>query len=257
MTELAELRLKSAIKAARSAGALIKNRFGTNFKVAYKSGWDPVTEVDEACEKQIKDILTSEHPSIAFCGEESGSTDANARLTWIVDPLDGTKNYVHGYPFVAVSIALVEDGEPTLGVIYDPIRDELFSAVKGEGAFLDGEPITVSECEEISDALVVTTLGVWPEVQGNLLLKACQYCQGVRRGGAAALDLAQLAAGRVDAIWEWNLKPWDVAAAIVLIREAQGTVTDHDGSSFDFDNCRILATNTNLHKAFRDFIQQG
>lgn len=215
----------------------------------YKQYKDPVTEIDRECERQIRGILGKEHPEIAFWGEEYGTEDRNAPLTWIVDPLDGTKNFVHGYPFVAVAIALVENDEATIGVVYDPLRDEMFSAVKGQGAQLNGKTIAVSQTQKIEDALVVTTLSCDPPEQGPLLLKACSRCQGVRRGGAAALDLCQLAAGRLDTVWEWHLRPWDLAASSLIIREAQGTVTKHDGSAFDIFGGQILATNTNLHQA--------
>ena len=246
--------LQIAKKAARAAGAIIKNRFGTPFEVSYKSSKDPVTEIDQACEKQIKCILSCAYPNIAFWGEESGSTDSTASLTWVVDPLDGTKNFVHGYPFVAVSIALVSNSEPILGVVFDPLRDEMFWGQKSCGAFLDCKPITVSHTSSLEDAMVVTNLNPWPAEQGPLILKAGQQCQGLRRGGASALDLCQLAAGRLDAIWEWSLKPWDLAAATLIIQEAQGTVTRLDGSPFELLGGQILATNTNLHGAFRDFL---
>ena len=256
MTDIAERRLNSAVKAARAAGAIIRNRFGGDFEVDYKKFQDPVTEVDQACEDQVRSILTSEHPDIAFWGEESGKSHPGASLTWVVDPLDGTKNFVHGYPFVAVAIALVQNDEPILGVVYDPLRDELFSASKGQGAFLNGKSITVSSTEKICDALIVTTLSDSPFGQGPLIVRACQRCQGVRRGGAAALDLAQVAAGRLDAIWEWYLKPWDLAAPVAIIREAQGTVTKVDGSPFDLYGGQLLASNSNLHKQFVDLIHE-
>ncbi len=257
MTDRDESRLKSAIKASKAAGAIIRNRFGGHFDVEFKNFKDPVTEVDRACEETIKALLAKEHPDVAFWGEESGSSDHNASLTWIVDPLDGTKNFVHGYPFVAVSIALVQDSVPILGVVYDPIRDELFTATSGGGAFLNQTPIAVSQAQSLSESLIVTTLSTWPLGQGPLILKACERCQGVRRGGASALDLCQVAAGRLDAVWEWYLKPWDLAAAVLIIQEAQGTVTKPDGTPFDLFEGQILASNTNLHKAFSDLINES
>lgn len=254
MDEQTESRLKSAVKAARAAGAVIKNRFGGSFRVNYKKAKDPVTEVDRASEAVIREILANEHPEIGFWGEESGRSDPHKALTWLVDPLDGTKNFVHGYPFVAVSIALVDSTDIHLGVVYDPLRDEMFTAARGAGARLNGEVITVSDTDTIEKSLVVTTLHDWPSRQGELLVKACRACQGVRRGGAAALDLAQVAAGRLDAVWEWFLRPWDVAAAIILIEEAQGTVTDPSGRAYDLLNGSVLATNTNLHRDFIEFI---
>lgn len=252
-----ESRLQSAVKAARAAGAIIKNRFGGDFEVQYKMAKDPVTEVDRACEEAIRQILTGEHPEIAFWGEESGRSAPQASTTWLVDPLDGTKNFVHGYPFVAVSIALVVEGQVHIGVVYDPLRDEMFTATRGEGTRLNGVPVTVSHTSKMEEALIATTMHSWPPHQGALIVKACQSCQGVRRGGAAALDLAQVAAGRLDAVWEWFLRPWDVAAAIILIEEAQGTVTNPFGEPYDLQEGSLLATNTNLHKAFIDFLVEG
>lgn len=256
MTDRTQRRLASAKKAAKAAGAIIKNRFGTEFDVEYKSVKDPVTEVDRLCEETIKQILTSEHPEIEFWGEESGTRNPSATLSWVVDPLDGTKNFVHGYPFVAVSIALVENQVPIMGVVYDPIRDELFHAAKGQGTFVNDKAVTVSDTETIRDSLIVTSLSGYPPQQGALIVKACRLCQGVRRGGASALDLCQLAAGRIDAIWEWFLKPWDVAAGVIIIEEAQGTVTMPNGCAFDLMDGSLLASNTVLHKAFNDFINE-
>lgn len=252
----ADQRLESAVKAARAAGALIKNRFGGRFRVDYKKAKDPVTEVDRTCETAIRTILEKAHPEIGFWGEESGKSGPQTHTTWLVDPLDGTKNFVHGYPFVAVSIALIEHGEVQIGVVYDPLRDEMFSASRGRGAHLNGRTMTVSETQDIAEALIATTMHDYPPNQGALLLKAFHKCQGVRRGGAAALDLAQIAAGRLDAIWEWNLQPWDLAAATILIQEAQGTVTTPSGGVFDLMEGSILATNTNLHRDFVEFLNE-
>jgi myo-inositol-1(or 4)-monophosphatase len=249
--------LASAQKAAKAAGAIIRNRFGTDFEWDYKSPGDPVTEIDRACEEQIRQILAEAHPEIAFWGEESGASDSNASLTWVVDPLDGTKNFVHGYPFVAVAIGLVKDSHPILGVIYDPLRDEIFTAFKDQGAQRNGRPITVSHTERVNEAMVVTSLNSLPPNQMRLVEKACTFCQGVRRGGAAALDLAQIGAGRIDAAWEWNLHPWDLAAAYVIVTEAQGTMTQPDGSPFNLHAGCVLATNTNLHKAFTEMINES
>lgn len=249
-----DLQLDSALRAARAAGALIRNRFGSDFRVDYKTAVDPVTEVDRECERLIREILDQEHPGIAFWGEEFGTTDENADLTWIADPLDGTKNFVHGYPNVAVSIALVDGSTPLLGVVYDPLRNEMFTALRGQGAFLDGKPITVSNTETLSRALVVTSLNCYPPEQLELIIRVCTECQGVRRGGAAALDLVQVAAGRLDIVWEWNLRPWDMAAAWLIIEEAQGTVTGLKGTPFDLYGGGILATNSRLHKQATDLL---
>jgi myo-inositol-1(or 4)-monophosphatase len=255
MSNLTEKRMASAEKAAKAAGAIIRNRFETELEVDYKSPGDPVTEVDRACEEQIRTILAEAHPEIAFWGEESGNSDIDASLSWVVDPLDGTKNFVHGYPFVAVSIGLVQDSQPILGVIYDPLRNEIFTAAKGSGTRLNGRIVNASRTDRVNNALVVTSLNSLPPQQMTLLQKACTYCQGVRRGGAAALDLAQVGAGRIDAAWEWSLHPWDLAAAYVIVTEAQGTMTQPDGSPFDLHAGCVLATNTTLHRAFTEMIK--
>ena len=250
MNPISQRRLNSAIEAARLAGAVIKDAFRKPLEVEYKGAWDPVTEIDRRCEKLISGHLAKEHPEIAFWGEEGGYEDSHAPLTWCVDPLDGTKNFVHGYPFVAVAIALLHDDQPQIGVVYDPLRDELYHAVKGHGAFRNGESVSVSRATRLKEALAVTGMTTWPEVQGTFILRACEQIQGLRRGGASALDLCQVAAGQLDAMWEWSLQPWDMAAAVLMIEEAQGTVTKLDGSRYDLMGGQILATNTHLHRAF-------
>lgn len=246
--------LESAIVAARMAGSRIRRNLGRPPVVELKGPSDLVTSIDRACEHIINDYLTQAHPEVDFWGEECGQKNPEALLTWIVDPLDGTKNFVHGYPFVAVSIALVYAGEPQVGVVFDPLRDELFQAIKGKGAFLNGMKLEVSRTRKLADALVVTSFAPWPPKQKELIWQACTQCQGLRRGGASALDLCQLAAGRLDAIWEWRLQPWDLAAATLILHEAQGTITDHDGKPFELSTGRILASNTSLHRAMVDFL---
>lgn len=250
MTRETEARLESAMAAARAAGGLIKESFGKQFRTEFKGHRDLVTEIDRQSERLLRTALHDQHPEIPFWGEEFGRDKPQADLTWIVDPLDGTKNFVHGYPNVAVSIALVRDNIPLIGVVYDPLRDAMFHAVKGGGAFLDGSQLEVSRTARVEDAIVVTGFTLDPPHQGDLILMACQRCQGLRRGGAAALDLCHLAAGHLDAQWEWHLKPWDLAAAALMIEEAQGTVTRIDGGPFDLFGGQILATNTTLHREF-------
>lgn len=249
--------LRSAITAARAAGATIAKAFGQPVHTEFKSPTDPVTEVDRQCEVMIREILCSAHPNVDFWGEEFGRRGTDNPSTWLVDPLDGTKNFVHGYPFVATAIALLENGQTTVGVVYDPLRDELFHATKGEGAFCNGRRLEVSRARTLEEAVIVTGFTAHPARQKELIWQACQSCQGIRRGGASALDLCQLAAGRLDAMWEWQLKPWDLAASVLMVREAQGMVSAIDGSPFDLLSGQVLATNTTLHRAFIDFLAQA
>lgn len=254
MIQDTEARLDSAVAAARAAGAFIKESFGKGFIPEFKGHRDPVTEVDREAELLIRSRLQQDHPEIEFWGEEFGRTSDAGGLTWLVDPLDGTKNFVHGYPFVAVSIALVRDDKPEIAVVFDPLRDQLYHAVRGYGAFLDGERLEASRTATVEEALVVTGFTFRPLRQRELLVRACEQCQGLRRGGAAVLDLCQVALGSIDAMWQFNLMPWDLAAASLLIEEAQGTVTRVDGSPFDIHGNQILATNTTLHKKFVDLL---
>lgn len=245
------------MKAARAAGDIIRQRLGAPLQTEFKSATDPVTEVDRQCELLIKETLTTAHPGLDFWGEEFGLQQESGSLTWLVDPLDGTKNFVHGYPYVAVSIALVEDRQARLGVVYDPLRNEMFHAVKGKGAFSNGRRLEVSRTAELQEALVVPGFTTVPEQQKELIWKAALSCQGIRRGGAAALDICQLAAGRLDAYWEWSLQPWDLAAATLIVSEAQGTVSRLDGSEFDLFRGQVLATNTSLHRKFVELLGQN
>jgi myo-inositol-1(or 4)-monophosphatase len=253
-----EARRHSAVAAAQQAGAFIRESFGRPLRVELKGPTDPVTEVDRHCELMIRDSLSQRHPEISFWGEEFGGwRRQESDWFWLVDPLDGTKNFVHGYPFVAVSIALVHHQAVQLGVVYDPLREELFHAIAGGGAFLNGTPIEVSRAQRLEQALVVTTLSAQSPPQKELLWAACSRCQGLRRGGASALDLCQLAAGRLDAMWEWDLSPWDTAAATLLVREAGGTVTRFDGSPFELESRQLLATNTSLQRALVDLLREA
>lgn len=248
--------LGSAKAAARIAGAKIRASIGKQFTIENKGPSDLVTSVDRDCELLIRNTLAQEHPEVAFWGEEFGREDSHSRLTWLVDPLDGTKNFVHGYPFIAVSIALLKDEQPVVAAVYDPLRDEIFHASLGKGSFCNEIPIEVSHTRSLNQAIVATSFSGHPQQQKELIWQACLNCQGLRRGGASALDLCQVAAGRLDAMWEWYLRPWDLAAAVLIIQEAKGTVSDMKGSSFQLTNGQVLATNTNLHKQMVDFISQ-
>jgi myo-inositol-1(or 4)-monophosphatase len=248
--------LAVATRAAKMAGALLMEHLGRLKDIRYKSVRDPVSEADTASEALIADIIGSAFPSDGFLGEEdvsgsSGEADGSGRR-WVVDPLDGTVNFAHGYPCFCVSIALEQDGEVVLGVVYDPAHREIYSAVRGGGAALNGNTIRVSKTRRLIRSLVVTGFPydaatnpgrIFTDVEG--MVKASQ---GVRRDGAAALDLCYIASGRLDGFWELRLKPWDTAAGMLIVREAGGRVTDFAGRPFEPGMQEILATNGLVHR---------
>jgi len=244
--------LDVATKAARQAGAVLMERLGRLKDVRYKSLRDPVTEADKASEALISGIIRDAFPEHGFLGEEDTSWDGGkSGARWIVDPLDGTVNYAHGYPCFCVSIALEKDGEITLGVVHDPWSGEMFTAVKGGGAYLDGRPLHVSTTERLIRSLVVTGFPYDTATNpGNIfrdIENMVRASQGVRRDGAAALDLCYLAAGRSDGFWELRLKPWDTAAGMLIVTEAGGKVTDYRGGPYTPGMDEILATNGLVH----------
>nr|UOZ97315.1 Inositol-1-monophosphatase [Cupriavidus sp.] len=234
--------LNTAVKAARKAGAII-NRASLDIdrvRISRKDRNDFVTEVDEACEKAIIETLSQAYPSHGFLGEESGLSagaggEKSAEYVWVIDPLDGTTNFIHGMPVYCVSIGLLHKGQVTQAVIYDPSRDELFVASKGKGAFLNDRRLRVSKQDRLEGALIGTGFPFKRQAQIDLYLamfkEISEKAAGVRRPGAAAIDLAYVAAGRYDAFFEMGLMPWDAAAGSLLITEAGGFVGDFKGES--------------------------
>ncbi len=228
-----------AVRAAREAGKII-NRASLDLdllRVTQKSARDFVTEVDRASEQAIIDILLKAFPQHGILGEETGTThgQADSEYQWIIDPLDGTTNFIHGMPVYAVSIALAHQGVVQHGVVYDPSRDELFTASRGGGSFLNNRRLRVSKRTRLEDALIGTG---FPFRKGDdldtyleMFKKVAERCVGLRRPGAAAIDLAYLAAGRYDGFFETGLKPWDVAAGSLLITEAGGLVGNYTGEA--------------------------
>lgn len=240
-----------AIKAARMAGAVIirhMNRIGS-IPVIEKGRMDFVTEVDRAAEAEIIKELKRSFPRHAFLAEESGAV-GDSRHVWIIDPLDGTHNYIRGIPHFSVSIALTENGEPTHAVIYDPVRDELFTATKGGGAFHNDRRMRVADRSNLDGALLTTGFPyrehrhLDPQIAMTRALLG--ECEDIRRSGSAALDLAYVAAGRYDGYWEIGLKPWDMAAGILLVREAGGRCVDFSGGSDFMQTGNIIAANLKL-----------
>lgn len=242
--------LAAAVEAAREAGRIQRERFGTAFRVTHKGAVDLVTEVDLACEEAIRRVLGRLAPGTAVLGEEEGLRGEGADR-WIVDPLDGTTNYAHGFPVFCVSIAWEQAGRTACGVVYDPLRDELFAAERGRGARCNGAPLRVSAEARLDRALLATGFPYDRRTNPRNNLEAfgrlTLLSQGVRRAGAAALDLAYVAAGRLDGFWELELKPWDVAAGVLLVAEAGGEVTGLDGGPFTPYDRDVVATNGALH----------
>ena len=227
--------LSIAVRAARRAGSIINRAaLAGGLKVTSKRANDFVTEVDRASEAAVIEIIRKSYPEHAILGEESGlSGSADAEFRWIIDPLDGTTNFIHGFPQYAVSIGVQQNGSLAHGVVYDPTRDELFTASKGGGAFLNDRRIRVSKCDKLGDALVGTGFPFKELSRVDLYMKQLRQMMenssGVRRAGSAALDLAYVACGRLDAFWELGLSPWDIAAGALLIQEAGGLVGDLKG----------------------------
>ena len=255
--------LNFAIQTARDAGRVLAEKFGRAIQISNKGDIDLVTEADLASERLIVERVRSYHPRHAVLTEESGDVvalgGARSDYKWIVDPLDGTTNYAHGYPVFCVSIALEHEGRVVVGVVYDPVRDELFAAERGEGATLNGRRVRVSETDDLNRALLCTGFPYDVRDRGdfarhfrNFIMRA----QSVRRDGAAALDLAYVAAGRFDAFYEEGLRPWDVAAGVLLVEEAGGRVTHYDGSPFRIYQPTIAAGNGIVHEAMLEVLRQ-
>jgi myo-inositol-1(or 4)-monophosphatase len=245
--------LQTAIKAARAAGQIIRQRFGSQLQVRHKGRIDLVTEVDLACEKELRQVISGDWPEHAILGEEGGAQGQSNAL-WIVDPLDGTRSFAHGYPFVCVSVALEIDGQVQVGVVYDPIREELFRAVRGGGAFLNDEPISVSATAVLEQALLVTGFPYHLAEFDNTALFAMfrdfvVASGGIRRDGSAALDFCYIASGRLDGYWEFFLNPWDAAAGALIALEAGARLTNLGGAGYDIRVAEVLVSNGHIHQA--------
>ena len=252
-------RLELAIEVAREAGSLQRRRFDEPRTIETKSSAiDLVTDVDRACDELIRERILARCPDDGLLTEEQAEHPGRSGWRWVVDPLDGTTNYAHGFPHFAVSIAAELEGDPRVGVIYDPLRDELFSAALGEGAARNGQPIRVSKIDELQRCLLGTGFAydVHSSEDDNLIhfRRFMKRVQAVRRAGSAALDLAYVACGRYDGFWELNLHPWDVAAGLLLVREAGGRTSDFDGGAVPASGLRVLATNGRVHAAMLEVI---
>ena len=245
--------LDIATEAAQAGGAILQSYWGKleNIQEKGRSG-DLVTEADQAAEVAVLAVIRRHFPNHRILAEESGDQgDPDSPYLWAIDPLDGTTNYTHQYPFSAVSIGLLIEDVPQVGVVYDPIHQELFRAAKGMAATRNRQPIQVSAATDLARSLLTTGFAYdRRETPNNNYAEFCHLThltQGVRRGGAASIDLAYVACGRLDGYWERGLSPWDIAAGIVLVEAAGGTVTDYDQSPFNLYSGQVLATNGHIH----------
>lgn len=251
--------LHVALAAAREAGDLIRSRIGSGLRIDMKGQINLVTEVDTACEDLIRRRLLGAFPTHRIWGEEGGLPPeagtpvdgAGAPFLWLVDPLDGTTNFAHSYPFFAVSLGLEVEGRIEVGVVHDPTRNETFWATRGGGAFLDGEPIHVTAEDVLDKSLLVTgfpyDVRKFPDIHLDLFRAFMMSSRGVRRDGAAALDLCYLACGRFDGFYELGLAPWDMAAGSLIVTEAGGTLTDFRGHALDLRRKELVGSNGRIH----------
>lgn len=261
MTDQQTEYLRTAILAAQDAANIHRFHLGGELDVATKSNaTDLVTKVDQTCERRIRELVEERHPGHAVLGEEMGGPGSDAEFRWIVDPLDGTVNYAHGFPFYCVSIALAIRGRLEVGVVLDSAHGEMFSAVRGAGAYLDGVPITVSSEADPLRALLGTGFSYDPESQlenAQVFLRMLPKVRAIRRPGAAALDLCYVASGRLDGFWELTLNPWDVAAGVLIIEEAGGRVSSGDGSEYRLEDKVLVASNGRLHDPLLKLLDLG
>jgi myo-inositol-1(or 4)-monophosphatase len=255
--------LNTAVRAARTAGNVILRHFERvrDLPVSSKGRYDFVTEVDHQAENAIIQLLRKTYPHHGILAEESGQHGSQDEFLWIIDPLDGTTNFIHGFPQFAVSIALQHRGKLDQAVVYDPIHNELFTASRGSGAQLDGRRIHVSRQNKLEGALIGTgfpyraleNMDRYLEILRELMTRT----SGIRRPGAASLDLAYVACGRLDGFWEFGLKPWDMAAGILLIEEAGGLISDMSGGKEYMASGDILCGNPKVFESMRDLLGIG
>lgn len=253
----------SKLKSASNVGSeiIMYNFLNKNISVTSKSKNNFVTNVDVEVEKAIIDSIKKDFPDSNFIGEELGKNEnSNSQLTWIIDPIDGTNNFISGYPHFSISIAVVFKNEILFGSIFNPNNNEFFHSVKGEGSFLNGMKIHVSKTKFLADSILGTgfVMSKNSSITENLknLNNFIKKIRSFRRSGSAALDLAYVACGRLDGFWHIDLKPWDIAAGVLLIEEANGTVTDFKGEKFDIYSKYLLSSNSLIHDQMIEEISQ-
>jgi myo-inositol-1(or 4)-monophosphatase len=243
--------LEVAVAAAEAAGGVLRDGFGRQHRIEYKGEADLVTEADEEAERKIEEVLREAFPDHGVLTEESGQTEGQSGARWIVDPLDGTTNYVHGVPFFCTSIALERAGEVVVGVVHDPMANETYSAERGGGATLNGEPIGVSGTDKPARALLGTSFADRPEeleMGLDVFGRFAGLARGMRRLGSGALDLCYVATGRLDGCYEQGFSAWDVAAGMLIVEEAGGKITNCRGGRLDPEESKgLVASNGLLH----------
>lgn len=257
-----ELHLSVMIAAAHRAGRLIRRHFGRVRTFEQKgSAIDPVTEIDRRAQALILETLQAAFPDYGILAEEDPQPPPQNSPYWVIDPLDGTTNFIHGYPMVAVSIALAEGKTVQAGVVYNPIARELFTAVQGKGAWLNGKPINVSDTRSLAEALLASGFpyNAWENSDNNTQewARVLRHVVSLRSDGSAALDLCHVACGRLDGYWEIDLDPWDMAAGSLIVQEAGGQVTDLSGDPFTFHGRSILVSNGHIHKEMLAILRQA
>ena len=253
--------LATAVHAAEAAGAVLLDHARSGFRIDHKAAINLVTDADRQAEESIVRTILSAHPTHRILAEERGRDGATeSPYQWIIDPLDGTTNFAHGFPFYSVSIGLEYHGDCIVGVVLDPTRGELFTGVAGEGAYVNGARLRVSSSESLDHSLLVTGFAydIRETTNNNLdhFSRISLRAQGVRRTGSAALDLCYVASGRFDGYWEVKLSPWDMAAGIVIVREAGGLVSGFEKDTFSLYGQELVATNGRIHHQLLDVIQQ-
>lgn len=255
------LYLQVAISAAKEAGEIQKNLFGQLQSIKYKEEFNPVTEVDQLCDEVVQNAIHRAFPDHDILTEESPFQEKGSSWRWIIDPLDGTTNYFRGFPFFSVSIGLEKEGEVILGVVYIPVLDELFVAQKGEGAFLNGKRITVSQTDQLKRSFLATgfpyDVQERPEDYLRYFRQFIRQTFAIRRPGSAAIDLCYVAAGRFDGFWELKLQPWDVAASNLIVIEAGGRISNAEGKPFDiYSRGLLVASNGLIHEQMLQVIEE-
>ncbi|MBN1293424.1 MAG: inositol monophosphatase [Candidatus Latescibacteria bacterium] len=248
-----------ACDAARQSGKILKDNFGKKKEISFKGRINPVTNVDLLSEKTIIDVINTHYPDHDIITEESNLKQSGSVYRWIIDPLDGTVNYSHNYPFFAVSVALEVNGIVEIGIVYNPVMNEFFRACRGEGAFCNDTPIFISDIDNLERSLLVTGFpyDINEKTYNNLahFNHMMKYTQGVRRDGSAALNLCYCAMGRFDGYWEISISPWDIAAGILITTEAGGTVSKLDGNPLSVFDGELVASNGKIHEKLVEHLQ--
>jgi myo-inositol-1(or 4)-monophosphatase len=251
--------IETAAGIAREAGALVAELLNRHVGFERKGEFDLVTEADRSSERLIVERLRSHFPAHSIVAEEGGGQEGSSEYRWYVDPLDGTTNFAHGFPMFSVTLGLERAGELIAGVVFDPLRNEMFTAESGSGAYLNSRRIHVTNTENIKDCLMATGFPSRKrsqDVNVHFFYQLAMLSHGVRRAGSAAMDLAYVACGRLDVFWEFGLNPWDMAAGILLIREAGGACSNMRGGALDLRGPHILADNGAVHQTVLDLFAE-